>query len=56
MPIIIYSIIVLIFLALAVWAVDAVGLGDARVRGLIKALFAVLAIVVIAQRAGVLSL
>lgn len=53
MPIIIFAIVVLIILALAVWAVDAVGFGDARVRGLIKALFAVLAIVVIAQRAGV---
>ena len=53
MSLLIFTIIVLIILALAVWAVDAVGLVEARVRGLIKALFAVLAIVVIANRAGV---
>lgn len=52
MTVLVFAIIVLILAALLVWAVDLVPLQQ-PFNGLIKALIIVLAVVVIAQRAGV---
>ena len=52
MGIIIFAIIVLILVALLIWAVDQIPLQQ-PINGLIKALIIILAVVFIAQRAGI---
>jgi len=52
MGIIIFAIVVLILVALLIWAVDQIPLQQ-PINGLIKALIIVLAVVFIAQRAGI---
>lgn len=52
MSILIFALIVLVVLALAIWAIDELALGTPRIRSLIKVLAIVIAAVVIIQRAG----
>jgi hypothetical protein len=53
MSILIFALIVLLILAMAIYAVDLAPIGDGRVKGFAKIILVVIAILVIVQRAGI---
>lgn len=55
MSILIFALIALVVLALAIWAIDMLPLGDGRVRSVIKVVAVLIAALAILQRSGVLS-
>lgn len=54
MSILIFALLVLLVLALVIYAIDLVPLGDGRIKGLIKVIAAIIAALVIVQRAGLI--
>lgn len=54
MSLLIFIVVVLVILALALWAVDYLPLPNSTITNLIRLLLVVIAIIVIVQRAGVL--
>lgn len=53
MSILIFALLVLVVLAMVIYAVDLVPLGDGRLKGLIKVIAVIIAALVIVQRAGI---
>lgn len=53
MSLLIFALIVLVVLALIIWAIDMLPLGDARVRNIIKVIAVIIAALVILQRSGI---
>jgi len=52
MSILIFAFLVILVVALIVWAIDRAPFGDARLKWLLEAIVVVLAAILIAQRAG----
>lgn len=53
MSLLIFAAIVIIVLAIVVWAIDSAPFGDARIKWALKALAALAAVVAVLSRAGV---
>lgn len=56
MSLLIFALIVLLVLALIIWAIDMLPVGDGRVRNLIKVVAVIIAALVILQRSGIAGL
>lgn len=52
MSILLFALLLLVVLALVIYAIDLVPLGDGRIKGLIKVIAVIIAALVIVQRAG----
>jgi hypothetical protein len=55
MSLLIFALVALLVLALVIWAIDMLPVGDARVRNLIKVVAVVIAALAILQRSGIVG-